>query len=288
MDGVCLLAACVCNRGCACAHRVALIGPTPSALNSVAARRRAGAIYFIIFPSAPPLATKCRALLATRGARLQEDGRTPIRAVARSPINLVAVELLSEDLLAARAARLACHQQAEPVRLVAETTEPLLPPASPPAVPLGPFRSPARVSPSRSSLRAAHLSASPSATSNSGSCSRAAAGTGRAEGSDASERLVGRRVEPQRQILRPHPTPGDGELLRPGSGLRAVLQREIEELQAHSRPNRTPQPNPNPNPNLNPNRDPDLTPPVPTFPTLNELQARSTALAIRTAIAEGG
>ena len=67
-----------------------------------------------------------------------------------------------------------------------------------------------------------------------------------------------------------------------------MLQREIEELQAHSRPNPTTQPNPNPNPNLNPNRDPDLTPPVPTFPTLNELQARSTALAIRTAIAEGG
>ena len=150
-----------------------------------------------------------------------------------SPINLVAADLLSEDVLAAQAARRSrpvSHQQAEPVRLA--TREPwVLPPASPPA----PFLSPARTSPLRSSPHAAHLSAPPSATSHSGShsgsCSRAV-GSGRAEGRDALERLVGQRIE--RQRLRPRHKPGDREIVRPGPGLRAVLQHEIDELQARS------------------------------------------------------
>ena len=137
----------------------------------------------------------------------------------RSPINLVAADLLSEDLLAAaRRRRPASHQQA--------TREPA-------AVPLSPFRSPARASPKEGpSSRAAHLSAPPSATSHSSSGSRAV-GSGRAEGRDELERLVGQRIE--RQRLRPHRKPGaDGELVRPGAGLRAVLKREIHELQARS------------------------------------------------------
>ena len=176
-----------------------------------------------------------------------------------SPINLVAADLLSEDLLAARRSRPVSHQQAEPVRLA--TREPwVLPPASPPA----PFLSPARILPPH----AAHLSAPPSATSHSGShsgsCSRAV-GSGRAEGRDVLERLVGQRIE--RQRLRPHHKPGDREIVRPGPGLRAVLQREIDELQARSTAfGLTPTPAPTPTPTLTPTPTPTLTP-TPKLPS---------------------
>ena len=185
-----------------------------------------------------------------------------------SPINLVAADLLSEDLLAAQAtchSRPASQQQAERARLADEVTrEPWrLRPASPPAVRPRPSRSPARTPPVRSSSRAAHGSPPPSATSRSDSCSCSgsggvgsgrspgklnlsssglgrgsmctrgsegsggrpsepsespAVGSGRAEGRDALEYLVGRRIERQRQRPRPHHTPGDGERARPGSG----------------------------------------------------------------------
>ena len=207
-----------------------------------------------------------------------------------SPINLVAADLLSEDLLAAQAtcrSRPASQQQAERAWLADEVTrEPWrLRSTPPPAVRPRPSRSPARTPPVRSSSRAAHLlSAPPSATSRSDSCSCSgsgaagsgrsprklnlsssglgrgsmctrgsegsggrpsepsespAVGSGRAEGRDALEYLVGRRIGRLRQRVRPHHTPSDGERARhqkPGDeeGVRHQKPGDGERVRHHT------------------------------------------------------